>query len=193
MSSLRFLSPLYLLSISLLFQLALATNPIDYECSATTISNPNGPYKKNFNKLLSYLNYTTPMTGFINGSVGLSPNQVYGLALCRGDINSTDCKACVSQTEIQQLCPSKVEAIIWYEYCLLRYSNLNFFGQVDFSEAFYYPYYNNVSDPAYFDGKVVELLDQLEGEAYVAPKLYASGALAIGNSTTIYGLVQCTS
>lgn len=194
MSSSTLLSPLSLLSISLFLPvLALAISPIDYSCPSVYFA-PNSTYNKNLNNLLSYLDCKTPLTGFSNGSVGLSQNQTYGLALCRGDINSSFCKACVDQAsiDIQKLCPLKEEAVVWYEFCELKYSNLDFFGQIDYGDWFYQVNHNESSNPVYFNKEVISLLNKLEEEAIKSPKLYADGALGIGNSTTIYGLVQCT-
>ncbi|KAG5546428.1 hypothetical protein RHGRI_018570 [Rhododendron griersonianum] len=186
---------LSLLSISLFLPavLALAISPIDHFCLSANFT-PNSTYNKNLNNLLSYLDYTTPLTGFSNGSVGLSQNETYGLALCRGDINSSFCKACVDQasSDIQKLCPLKKGAVVWYEFCELKYSNLDFFGQIDNGDWFYQVNPNESSNPAYFNKEVISLLSKLEEEAIKSPKLYADGAQCIGNSTTIYGLVQCT-
>ncbi|KAF7141882.1 hypothetical protein RHSIM_Rhsim06G0214400 [Rhododendron simsii] len=194
-SSRSLLSPLFLLlSISLFLPLALAAiSPIDYSCPSVNFA-PNSTYSKNLNILLSYLDYETPLTGFSDGSVGSSPNQTYGLALCRGDTNSSFCRACVDQasSDIQKLCPYKKEAVVWYEFCELKYSNLNFLGQIDNGDWFYQVNPNVSSNPTYFNQQAIVLLSKLEEEAIISPKLYADGELCIGNSTTIYGLVQCT-
>ncbi|KAG5545497.1 hypothetical protein RHGRI_017856 [Rhododendron griersonianum] len=194
MSSSRLLSPLYLLSFSLLLQLALATNPLFHFCSSSENFTPNSPYEMNLNKLMSYLDYTTPKTGFGTGSLGLSQNQAYGLALCRGDVKTTDCQACVAEaeTEIRKRCQFNKGAIIWYDNCMLKYSNLEFFGKVDNKNKFYMWNLRNVSDPLYFNGKTKELLGKLAGEAYVNSKLFATGQMEIEKSKKLYGLVQCT-
>ncbi|XP_058217628.1 cysteine-rich repeat secretory protein 38-like [Rhododendron vialii] len=194
MSSSALLSPLFLLSISLFLPLALAISPIDYSCPSGTFA-PNSTYSKNLNNLLSYLDSETPLTGFSNGSLGLSPNRTYGLALCRGDINSSFCKACVDQasSDIQKICPLKKEAVVWYEFCELRYSNLSFFGQIDNGDKFYQVNHNESSNPVSFNQQVITLLKWLREEAIISPKLYANGALiSIENSPTVYGVVQCT-
>ncbi|KAE9457798.1 hypothetical protein C3L33_10314, partial [Rhododendron williamsianum] len=118
MSSSRLLSPLYLLSFSLLLQLALATNPLWHFCSSSENFTSNSPYEMNLNKLMSYLYSTTPITGFGSGSLGLSQNQAYGLVLCRGDVKMTDCQACVAEaeTEIRKRCQFNKGAVI----CVLR-------------------------------------------------------------------------
>ncbi|KAF7141091.1 hypothetical protein RHSIM_Rhsim06G0157100 [Rhododendron simsii] len=194
MSSSRLLSPLYLLSFSLLLQLALATNPLFHFCSSSEKFIANSPYEMNLNNLMSYLEYTTPNTGFGSGSLGLSQNQAYGLALCRGDVKTTDCQACVAEaeTEIRKRCQYNKGAIIWYDYCMLKYSNLEFYGNVDNKNKFYMWNLRNVSDPLYFNQKTKELLGKLAGEAHVSSKMYATGEMEIEESRKLYGLVQCT-
>ncbi|KAG5545443.1 hypothetical protein RHGRI_017809 [Rhododendron griersonianum] len=128
---------------------------------------------------MSYLDSKTPLTGFGSGSLSLNQqNRTYGLALCRGDLNATDCKACVNlaSTELQKLCQS-TEAIIWYDYCELKYSDLDFLGKIDQQHWFYFVEPTNVSNPVYFNGKVLELLTNLTEKAYVSPKMYAAGTL----------------
>ncbi|KAH7860279.1 hypothetical protein Vadar_011581 [Vaccinium darrowii] len=195
MSCSRLLIPLYLLSISLLFQLGLAIDLDSYSiyCSQSSFL-AGGPYNKNLNNLVRYLDSKTPLTGFGSGSQGLGQNRTYGLALCRGDINSRDCKACVDQAsnEIQKVCKLKKEAIAWYDVCMLKYSNLSFLGKIDNKNWYFEESTNFWSNPGYFNKEVIQILSTLQKEAYVSPKMYAAGALEIGNSTTLYGLVQCT-
>ncbi|KAF7140488.1 hypothetical protein RHSIM_Rhsim06G0155200 [Rhododendron simsii] len=195
MSSSRLLSALYLLSLSLLLQLALGANLVTYTCYGSGNFTPNGPYNQNLNNLLGILDYNTPLSGFAFSSLGQSQNiQSYGLALCRGDINTTACRACVDEatTKIQNLCQFKNEAAIWYDVCQVKYSNVNFLGVVSTRQWELLWNTANASNPDYFNGKVIELFSQLKGEALYSPKLYAAGTLEIGYSTTIYGLVQCT-
>ncbi|KAG5545499.1 hypothetical protein RHGRI_017858 [Rhododendron griersonianum] len=194
MSSSRLLSPLYLLSFSLLLQLALATNPLYHFCSSSENFIPNSPYETNLNKLMGYLYSKTPITGFGSGSLGLSQNQAYGLALCRGDVKTTDCLACVAEagTEIRKRCQLNKGAVIWYDYCMLKYSNLDFIGKIDNQNKFSMLNVRNVSDPLYFNEKVKELLGKLAEEAYVSSKMFATGEKEIKESNKLYGLVQCT-
>ncbi|KAH7860617.1 hypothetical protein Vadar_015597 [Vaccinium darrowii] len=194
MSSSRLLSPLLLLSFSLLLQLALATPPLFHICSSSENFTLNSPYDTNLNKLMSYLYSKTPITGFGSGSLGVSPNKAYGLALCRGDVQRTDCQACVAEaeTEIKKRCQYNKGAIIWYDYCLLKYSNVDFFGNIDDQNKFALYNVQNVSDPVYFNKKTKELLGNLAEEAYVSSKMYSAGEMMIGESKKLYGLVQCT-
>ncbi|KAJ6917338.1 hypothetical protein NC652_019642 [Populus alba x Populus x berolinensis] len=98
------------------------------------------------------------------GSKGQKPVQAYGLALCRGDASTSDCKTCVVEAggEIRKRCPYNKAAIIWYDNCLFKYSNKGFFGQIDNGNKFYMWNVNAVR------------------------------GMELGESTKLYGLVQCT-
>jgi len=53
---------------------------------------------------------TTSPDHFSTDFAGVAPDTVYGLALCRGDVNSTACRACIAAACVgaQQLCPHRV-------------------------------------------------------------------------------------
>ncbi|KAJ9686748.1 hypothetical protein PVL29_015547 [Vitis rotundifolia] len=190
----RFATSFYLLSFALLLQTIAGTDPLYHFCSSSEKFIDNGTYETNLNKLMGYLYLAAPPTGFGKGSVGENNDQVNGLALCRGDVSNTDCKACIteSSSEIRKRCPDNKAAIIWYDYCLLKYSNVNFFGQVDYQNMFYMWNLNNVSDPASFNQKTKELLSNLAQQAFKATKMYATGELELEQSKKLYGLTQCT-
>ncbi|KNA20542.1 hypothetical protein SOVF_051500 [Spinacia oleracea] len=61
-------------------------------------------------------------------------DTVYGLFLCRGDLNSTSCKDCVVAAIValqRSYCPLKKVALIWYNECLVRYSNESLGGKME--------------------------------------------------------------
>ncbi|KAK0589418.1 hypothetical protein LWI29_014089 [Acer saccharum] len=193
-----FSSSLYLL-ITLAFLLRTAfgaSSPYIYHyCSSSQNYTSNGPYESNLNKLAAYLNYQTPPTGFGKGALGHKPNQANGLALCRGDVSSSDCKTCVveASSEIRMRCPYNKAAIIWYDYCLYKYSDKHFFfGQIDNQNKVSLYNVRSVSEPEAFNKNTRELLSQLAKEAHVASKLYAVAEVELGESKKLYGLTQCT-
>ena len=53
--------------------------------------------------------------------------------MCRGDVLKKDCSTCVNKAmkDIQVHCPYNKAAIIWYDKCLLKYSDNLFFGEMD--------------------------------------------------------------
>lgn len=102
-------------------------------CSGTPYS-ANSTYSANLNALLSSLssNSSRP-NGFYNTTVGNNGSDIiYGLLLCRGDVSSAQCQNCVS-TAVRNVtsegyCPNGKESILWFDKCLIRYSNQSLFG-----------------------------------------------------------------
>jgi hypothetical protein len=141
-----------------------------------------------------FTHHQVPSTGFGLGSTGQGQNQANGLALCRGDVSSTNCKTCVVDAgkELRERCPHKKGAIIWYDNCLLKYSNIDFFGEIDNRNKFYMWNVQGVKNPTSFNGKVKDLLGSLSNKAYARTKFYATGNLKLGSSSKLYGLAQCT-
>nr|XP_018686875.1 PREDICTED: putative receptor-like protein kinase At4g00960 [Musa acuminata subsp. malaccensis] len=158
----------------------------------------NGTYESNLNLLLSSLISNGSASGFFTDTVGRMPNQVQGLVLCRGDTKATTCSSCLSTAgvEILQLCANDKDAVVWYDDCHLRYSNLQFLGTLDndpeMPVASEYQVYDETDR---FNKVVNELMNSTaDWAAYNSTKRYATG-LAI-NAThafpNIYGLAQCT-
>ncbi|XP_023544478.1 cysteine-rich receptor-like protein kinase 10 isoform X2 [Cucurbita pepo subsp. pepo] len=117
-------------------------------------------------------------------------NGMYGLVLCRGDISNDYCHSCVSTAsrDVRDRCPLRVNATIWYDECMLRYSDKNFLGTVEISPRFLMGDSGNQTSPddSNIDGSA--LLSQMASEASVLPMMYKANKL----HGTGYGLVQCT-
>lgn len=195
MSSSKITTTVLLLTLALLLQTSFGANPLFHFCSNSENFTIHSPYESNLKALISFLTYKTPPTGFGLGSVGPYPaQQAYGLSLCRGDVSFSDCKTCVSEaaSEILKRCPYNKGAIIWYDNCMFKYLDTDFFGHIDETNKFYMWNLKNVSDPTTFNYKTKELLSQIAKEASVNPKMFATGEMKLGESKTLYGLTQCT-
>ncbi|KAK2424425.1 cysteine-rich repeat secretory protein (DUF26 and DUF1204) [Trifolium repens] len=191
--------PIILFSFTLVFliQTSFGTDPLFHFCSNSGNFTANSTYESKLKTLVKSLIYKTPSTGFGTGSVGLAQyqnEQAYGLALCRGDVSTSECKTCVTEAsnEIQSRCPYNKGAIIWYDYCLFKYSDTDFIGKIDNSNKFYMWNLNIVNDTTTFNYKTKDLLSQLAHKATMNPKLYATGEAELENSKKLYGLTQCT-
>ncbi|KAJ4831697.1 hypothetical protein Tsubulata_033180 [Turnera subulata] len=178
----------------LLLNTAFAADPLFHFCSSPQNFSANGPYEYNLNKLQAYLSYQTPPTGFGRGSIGQKPDKANGVALCRGDVKTSDCETCVVEagSEIRKRCPSNKAAVIWYDNCLLKYTDKEFFGQIDNQNKFYMWNLRVVEEPVPFNQKIKELLTQLAKKAQESPRLYATGEMELNDSNKLYGLAQCT-
>ncbi|XWS15614.1 hypothetical protein CRYUN_Cryun34aG0016400 [Craigia yunnanensis] len=102
-----------------------------HSCPNTTTFSRNGSYQANLNHLLSSLSSNaTPGNRFYNATSGRNSDVVYGLFLCRGDVSNSSCQECISTAtnDVTQRCPVKKIAAIWYDNCLVRYSNQSIFS-----------------------------------------------------------------
>ncbi|CAE5962293.1 unnamed protein product [Arabidopsis arenosa] len=91
-------------------------------------------YKSNRETLLSSLRDHSSLGTYSNATIGLSPNTVYGMFLCRGDLPKTSCSDCVKTATLEitkNNCTSRKTALIYYEECMVRYSNVSFFTLVE--------------------------------------------------------------
>ncbi|KAK3119198.1 hypothetical protein QOZ80_9BG0715700 [Eleusine coracana subsp. coracana] len=79
---------------------------------------------------------TTNPYHFATDSAGAAPDTIYGLALCRGDMNATACRACIATAcrGAQRLCPYRDDATVFYPTCRLRFSSKNFLHPDDYSQ-----------------------------------------------------------
>ncbi|XP_057246989.1 cysteine-rich receptor-like protein kinase 8 isoform X2 [Beta vulgaris subsp. vulgaris] len=134
------ISSLILFSILLLLTFPKSSSLPTYLysiCPNTTFPS-NSKYKSNLNTLLHSLssNVTTNHSGFYITSVGNGTSDAaYGLFLCRGDLNATSCTDCVKTATTTDLprtyCPTSNVATIWYDECMVRYSNVSLLGKMD--------------------------------------------------------------
>ncbi|KAF9618014.1 hypothetical protein IFM89_039411 [Coptis chinensis] len=102
-------------------------------CPTTANYTSNSQFQTNLNLLLPSLLSNGPRDGFFNTTVGTSPDIVYGLVQCRGDASTEDCRRCLNNSvvDVIRICPNRKEATLRYDLCIIRYSNTQFFSQVD--------------------------------------------------------------
>uniref|UniRef100_A0A7N0TJ27 Gnk2-homologous domain-containing protein n=1 Tax=Kalanchoe fedtschenkoi TaxID=63787 RepID=A0A7N0TJ27_KALFE len=186
---------LCILSLALVLQTVFGASPLYHFCTSNSNFTARSPYESSLNKLIATLSVKTPPTGFAKASKGQnSQDTAYGSSLCRGDVSKEDCKTCVVEAggEIRKRCEYNKGATIWYDNCMFKYTDQNFFGQIDYNLRVYMWNVNNVSDPTTFNAKTKKLLSKLAQEAYEVEKLYAVGETKLDKSTKLYGLTQCT-
>ncbi|KAJ0983258.1 hypothetical protein J5N97_011513 [Dioscorea zingiberensis] len=187
---------LFLLSLILILVSPSLSDPLYQVCGNTGNYTANSTYESNLNALLPSLASNGSDRGFYKGSVGRVPNQVNALILCRGDTNSSACRSCLdlARQDVLQLCPYYMTATIWYDNCLLRYSNLNFLNSTDNSNVFYMWNTQNETDPDKFNKLVGELINSTSQYAAInSSRRFGTGeANLTAPDTKLYGLAQCT-
>ncbi|XP_058072848.1 cysteine-rich receptor-like protein kinase 10 isoform X2 [Magnolia sinica] len=159
---------------------------------------PNTTFETNLNALLPILTFNAHFSTFFYTERGGNPNTVFGLFFCRGDVSFDTCNACVNQAtqDIKQKCPNRREAVIWYDLCMLRYSDRNF-------QSVYDPSINslalmrrqqNISDPRRFNQTLNGLLKNLSSKAAFSPsvRMLVMGEANFSASQKIYAIMACT-
>ncbi|XP_034697319.1 cysteine-rich repeat secretory protein 38-like [Vitis riparia] len=180
---------LFLISIFSLFVFANGQSPLYHICGTET---PDGDYKTDLTSLLDSLSSKASTYTFYNDTL----NQIYGLYLCRGDVNATTCQSCVKTAgqEIQEQCQNNKTAIIWYDECMLRYSNEDFIGTMSTSPWFIMYNVKNKTDSGERDVGALSLMYKLVSEAPDSEDMVSiKNETSVNNaSLMLYGLAQCT-
>ncbi|CAL9121256.1 unnamed protein product [Musa textilis] len=190
------LSPFLKLLLLLLLFSVIGADPLYNSCGTTGNFSANSAYQTNLNRLFSSLASNVSASGFTKDTVGQIPNQVYGFALCRGDVNSSACGSCVDTAtqDVQQMCPYDKAAVIWYDFCLLRFSNGRILSSTDNSPEFYMWNVQNITRADRFSKLLYLLLNRTTETAANSTKKFATGTVSNFTSAfpKVYGLVQCT-
>ncbi|GAB4826723.1 hypothetical protein Ancab_039998 [Ancistrocladus abbreviatus] len=172
------------------------------DCPNTTATfTANSIYQRALTNLYSSLssNATQP-NGFYNATAGGSgrAETIYGIFLCRGDDTTDVCKTCVN-TAVSDLtekyCPRSKEAIIWYDECMVRYSNKSFFGQLnDGYKIEMWNTQNMTGNVTTFMQLLGDTLNKLAAKAATggSGKKFATMAANFTSFQTLYTLPQCT-
>ncbi|KAB2026838.1 hypothetical protein ES319_D06G248200v1 [Gossypium barbadense] len=168
-------------------------------CPNTTIFSPNSTYKTNLDRLLISLTSNATAGSFFHNTTTGKHNSdiVYGLFLCRGDVSTKGCQDCVSTAtkDVIQRCPVEKTAVIWYDNCLIHYSNQSIFSTPAMVPKFYLINTANVSNQERFnqilattmnDGAALALNDTLP------LKKFATSEANVSRFQTLYSLLQCT-
>ncbi|KAJ3670471.1 hypothetical protein LUZ60_010795 [Juncus effusus] len=192
------------------FPLALADHSLGEICGATNYT-ANSVYESNLKILFSSL-YTEKAVaaGFSKITIGVVPDQIHGLFLCRGDVNSSDCGFCLNQSfeDLLNFCRNTKEASIYYDHCLLRYSNMSFLNSTHQSDDGFFTWntqnktesrlsgwdLSNSTTRSYFNTHVKTLLrDISDWAAYNSTTRFGTVEIKMTVSyPKIYGLTQCT-
>ncbi|KAF7130618.1 hypothetical protein RHSIM_Rhsim10G0068400 [Rhododendron simsii] len=144
-------------------------------CTTTTPTYTlNSTFSATLTTALTTLQTTTAATGFAT-TTATNPTtntSVTALALCRSSISPPDCQTCVAAAAlgIHSECPNNTAALVWYTYCMLRYSPINFVNRSDTSLAF----------------RIYDTRDTPDESSS------AVGRTALIGSLNIYGYVDCT-
>ncbi|KAL7149920.1 hypothetical protein ABFS83_05G073600 [Erythranthe nasuta] len=174
---------------------ALATAQ-NYFCFNNGNYTSNTTYSNNLNTLLSSLSPNLNNTGFYSASSSGQPNRAYATAVCRTDIQLDTCRTCVQNgtVDLLGLCPYQKQAILWREFCTIRYSDEPVFGIRADSPAVLVRNSMNASGAAQFKEDLRMLIDDLRRQAAAGGSLVkvVAGNISGPDFQTIFGMLQCS-
>ncbi|KAI9124167.1 hypothetical protein K1719_005467 [Acacia pycnantha] len=179
------------------FPTTQAQTYIYHNCSSNKPLAANSAFQSDLTSLLSSL-ASNKANDFYSDTVVGRGDTVYGLFMCRGDVNLTTCHQCVvnATQRLPSECPVSKEAIVWYDECLLRYSNRSFFSTVATRPRVALLNTGNVSNPASFMRILYDTMNKTADEAAkpaVWKKKYANATTeTLSSFQTMYCRVQCT-
>jgi len=171
-----------------------------YHFCANTSFPQNSVYSSNINSLLSSLSSNaTGNIEFYNTTAGqtTSSNPVYGLFLCRGDVGPEVCRKCVANAtqELADKCSKEKIAVIWYDECMLRYSNESIFSTVAVRPIIYLLNSQNITEQDRFNRLLNTTMTEMAREASNFPigvKKFGVKEVKFSDFQNLYNLVQCT-
>ncbi|XP_068492227.1 cysteine-rich receptor-like protein kinase 10 isoform X2 [Phaseolus vulgaris] len=163
-------------------------------CQNSTQESLTTAYQTNLERILSWMSSDAATSkGYNYTSIGNS-STVYGLYNCRGNVVGYFCQFCVSNAarEVRQHCPNRVSATVMYDFCILRYSNENFFGKI-----LTYPTWHAVGTKNIYNKeetkKGEDFMRGLIRKATVETnKLYYMDGFNLSFTQERYGFVQCS-
>ncbi|KAL0865647.1 hypothetical protein Bca101_044765 [Brassica carinata] len=165
-------------------------------CPNTTTFTRNSTYLANLQTLLSSLSSPAASysSGFQNATAGQAPDRVTGLYLCRGDVTPEVCRSCVAfaVNETFTQCPNEREVTLYYEECMLRYSNGNILSTLNTSGEFIMRNTQSItSNLLRFRDLVLSTMNQAATVASNSSRKFDT-INAFTDFLTLHGLVQCT-
>ncbi|XP_074307561.1 cysteine-rich receptor-like protein kinase 10 [Silene latifolia] len=193
---------LILVSLCLLLMIPSLTATPSYLfniCANTTFP-ANSLYKANLNTVLNSLSTHVAKThsGFyITESGNRTKDAVYGFYLCRGDQNASSCADCVTTATTTDLpntyCPTSKVAVIWYDECMVRYSNESLFGKMEVDPRVLLLGDSHTGNVTLFNNVVLKTMNGL-----VAPTAnnqsgikFTTKMVNFTKSDTLYAMEQC--
>ncbi|KAB5560482.1 hypothetical protein DKX38_005439 [Salix brachista] len=185
----------------ILYSSLIAAQQLEYRyhfCTDNSTYTANSSFASNLNATLSSLYENASRSDdFGSISVGKNSDRVFALFQCRGDDSPESCRGCIktAREEIKIRCPNYKEAIIWYDRCMLRYSNRSIFSVTEEWPKAYMWNPNDIGnaiDQNQFNSNLVGLMNQLISRAESSSNFFAMGDTNGTAFNRIYGTVQCT-
>uniref|UniRef100_A0A453GQC7 Cysteine-rich receptor-like protein kinase 10 n=1 Tax=Aegilops tauschii subsp. strangulata TaxID=200361 RepID=A0A453GQC7_AEGTS len=165
-------------------------------CSKSDDYKSNSTYVANLSLLSSTLpkKAASSTTLFATSIMGNFPDIVYALTLCRGDSNASACESRVTTAfqDLLRLCPYKKNAAVYYDPCMLKFSNKNFLATTTVNDPLFIVNTKNFTTNADITQRLLfTLINSMAQLAANSLRRFTTSRLDVGSSPTLYCLMQC--
>uniref|UniRef100_A0A0C9RSR4 TSA: Wollemia nobilis Ref_Wollemi_Transcript_14656_2307 transcribed RNA sequence n=1 Tax=Wollemia nobilis TaxID=56998 RepID=A0A0C9RSR4_9CONI len=182
----------------LLPPLAVEADPEDTAVYLFCDQGPNysrgSAFARGLNLVLNSLEDKVSRSGYNITSYEETNVTIYGLAQCRGDLSSADCKTCIStgKQKLLQQC-NNISASYILDGCFLRYETYKFYSKLklDLDTALILYNTQNSTDRKGFNRTVALLLTDVINEAISSSNHFSTKSIPGPSPVTIYSLAQC--
>lgn len=172
---------------------------VGYVCQPEKTYLKNSTYSSNLETLLSSLSSSYNQSfsyGFQRLKEGQNPDMVFGLFLCRAYVSFEICRDCISLSVKDTLnhCPNEKEALIYYDECMLLYTDRNILLDpvTKIGELMVVNQQNvTANQPVRFSKVVHSLINEAAEEATASPRKFAFKKENYASAQTVYVLIQC--
>jgi hypothetical protein len=135
-------------------------------------------------------------TLFATDTVGVAPNIVFALTLCRGDItDASACEACVATAfqDALQFCLYNKDVAMYYDPCMVRFSDKNFLATTDNSALIILLNAQNfTTSSGSMKLLVFSILSGTAQSAAYSAMVFITSRIDVSSFPTLYCLMQCT-
>ncbi|KAL3742092.1 hypothetical protein ACJRO7_017556 [Eucalyptus globulus] len=169
----------------------------EHDCLNSSIFAPKSTYRANLDRFLdSFSSHADSRSGYFNTSEGKPSDDgtVYGRFLCKGDVTKEVCleRVKAASVSIKEKCPMVKAAILWYDDCMLQYSDHNSLSAMDEEPLLIGYNLENVKEkPAEFMNQLNKTMKQLITRAAQRPD--EKYAFSESRSPPLYTFAQCSS
>ncbi|XP_062190112.1 cysteine-rich receptor-like protein kinase 6 [Phragmites australis] len=171
-------------------------------CGTTNTFEANSTYQANLFLVAASLPKNASMSPdlYATAVVGAVPEQLWAMGLCRGDVNAKTCFSCLTQAfhDLPNDCPYYKGATIYYDPCMLHYSDVHTLSDDDtgpMTEVYTIANNQNVtSDPGRFNRLLAALVNATaDYAAFNSTRRFATGEADFDQEfPKVYSLAQCT-
>ena len=164
-------------------------------CNNTTQQTLSTAYQTNLDSILTWMSSDSATSnGYNITTIGTNNSSVYGLYYCGGGLAGYFCRVCISTAarEAPQLCSNRVSAVVWNDYCLIRYSNENFFGKAMTYPTWHILGIRNISNITEIQIGEDFLRSLIRKATNGTNQLYYKDGFNLSATESRYAVVQCS-